>query len=162
MIYWTADQNGHLEDVSAEWTAVTGQQIQDALGMGWLDAVVEDDREAVEREYARAVISRRGVALTYRLRTRDGGRLPVCAGAIASFGPPESSFLGYRGSLVEIPWARSNSVANDPAYLDWEIADAIWLARCLAERNGRRATVEALEMARLTTDWGRATSGRNH
>lgn len=162
MIRWTADCHGNLEEVGPKWTALTGQKIQDARNMGWLDVVADDDRDAVERDYARAIMAKRGISLTYRLRTRTGECLPVCAGAVPSFGPPACNFLGYHGSLVRIPTTGPNPRANDPAYLDWELADAIWHARLLAERRGSPDAIGALDLALLTTRWGRASHDRHH
>jgi len=54
---WTANPEGVIQQSSASWRALTGQTEEEALGLGWLDAVHIEDRARVRAAWEKAVAS---------------------------------------------------------------------------------------------------------
>lgn len=52
---WTASPEGHIQQSSASWRALTGQSEEEALGLGWLDAVHSEDRPRVYAAWEKSV-----------------------------------------------------------------------------------------------------------
>lgn len=100
MIFVT-DASGLATFTSPDWTRVTGQAPADAAGNGWLSVVHEDDRETARAILAEATRLRAEFSLCYRLCTVGGTPIWVHAGAVPSFGPPDTTFLGFFGSISE-------------------------------------------------------------
>ena len=71
-IVWALDPAGFAREDMPSWRAVTGQTVEEALGLGWFDAVHPDDRAAA-RKALRDGIRRHGpISAQYRLRTAAG------------------------------------------------------------------------------------------
>jgi PAS domain S-box-containing protein len=71
-ILWTANASGEVVGDLPAWRAFTGQGEEAIQGMGWLDAVHADDREAVERAWRSAVAERTIFEIDCRLRSSQG------------------------------------------------------------------------------------------
>lgn len=99
---WVMNGEGDVIYVGVEWTHVTGQPVERALGRGWRDSLPADDLARVLPVIDAACQSRSAFTITHRLRTRLDEFVWVVAGAIPSVGPPGASFLGYLGSLTRI------------------------------------------------------------
>lgn len=80
-VVWTTDGNGEVHQDNPSWEAFTGQTEEAYRERGWLDAIHPDDREAVDRSWARAVRDRAIYEQGYRLRRRDGQYRDVLARA---------------------------------------------------------------------------------
>ncbi|GJD58669.1 PAS domain-containing protein [Methylobacterium dankookense] len=100
MIFVT-DASGLATFTSPDWTRVTGQAPAEATGDGWLARVHADDRETARAILAEATRLRVEFSLRYRLCTAAGAPIWVHAGAVPSFGPPNTTFLGFFGSISE-------------------------------------------------------------
>ncbi|WP_202437704.1 SpoIIE family protein phosphatase [Streptomyces sp. SID5910] len=73
MVWVTAPEGGVIEP-SPGWQRVTGQTWEEFRGNGWLDAVHPDDREAIVREWNRALADvPTDFTHVYRLRLAGGG-----------------------------------------------------------------------------------------
>jgi PAS domain S-box-containing protein len=72
-IIWTTSAIGAFVNEQRQWMAFTGQDWAAASGMGWLDAVDPEDREATLQAWARAVNSGDAYTVEHRLRRADGG-----------------------------------------------------------------------------------------
>lgn len=73
-VVWTADEGGSVDRVNGRWEEVTGRAQEGAMGRGWLDAVVAEDRERVAATWAEAVRTGAPVAEDCRLETLRGPR----------------------------------------------------------------------------------------
>ncbi len=54
---WTASPEGRIQQSSASWRTLTGQSEEEALGLGWLDAIHSEDRPRVFAAWEYAVAS---------------------------------------------------------------------------------------------------------
>src|SRR5690606_28938624 len=83
------------------WTELTGQSETDAMGLGWLRAVCEDDAPLVVGALTDAHEQRCPFRLEYRVRRGDG----PCRWVL-DLGQPRFSnngeFLGFAGTTVDI------------------------------------------------------------
>ncbi|HEX2559214.1 response regulator [Phenylobacterium sp.] len=71
-IVWTTDAKGSFEPPQSSWTAFTGQEPENLRGVGWLDAVHPEDREATASAWAEALAQRGLYEIEHRIRRRDG------------------------------------------------------------------------------------------
>lgn len=71
-IVWTTDSKGSFEPPQASWTAFTGQGPTDLRGVGWLDAVHPEDREATASAWSEALAHCGLYEIEHRIRRRDG------------------------------------------------------------------------------------------
>jgi len=71
-IIWTTTPSGELNGAQPSWTAFTGQTPAEFAGLGWLQAVHPDDRDATVEAWNRAVAGHALYAIDHRLRRADG------------------------------------------------------------------------------------------
>ena len=69
---WTATPEGAFTGVQRSWNAFTGQSAEQSRGMGWLEAIHPDDREAAAAGWHEAVAARQIYAAEYRVARQDG------------------------------------------------------------------------------------------
>lgn len=152
--------------LSAEWRDFTGLDMFRSVGRGWLVAVHADDRPVVDDILRAAARACRGYSMNYRLLHRSGTCIWVNDGAVASFSPEDRAFLGLLGSITEIPDAARPAAARGrigefrppppmPSTLTAAtgdlMADYLLLARALAEQEGDRPLLEALDFTLYLT-----------
>lgn len=152
--------------ISPEWHGFTGMSVSSAVGRGWLAAVHADDRRLVDEILREAARERRGYSMEYRLLHRSGAGVWVSDGAVASFAPEDRSFLGLLGSITGIPGVGEPTAARGrvgefrppppvPSTLTFatrdRMADYLLLARSLAEQEGERGILEALDFTLYLT-----------
>lgn len=101
MIFVTKADGG-VTYVSPEWTAFTGQAATEAVERGWIGCIHPDDKETAVAFLRSASDQQSEFSLRLRLRRPDGSFTWVMIGAVPSFGPPGSTFLGYLGSTTEL------------------------------------------------------------
>jgi len=71
-IVWTTTPSGQLTGPQANWSAFTGQTEAEYAGLGWLQAVHPEDRDAAVDAWKRAVSSNTLYTVDQRLRRADG------------------------------------------------------------------------------------------
>jgi PAS domain S-box-containing protein len=71
-VVWVADPYGAMKEDSPEWRWITGQEIGEFTGDGWLDSIHREDRDRVERGWRECVRSGRTFDDRYRVRTKGG------------------------------------------------------------------------------------------
>jgi PAS domain S-box-containing protein len=69
---WTTSADGLMMRESATWAALTGQTLEEMTGIGWLDAVHPEDREATFAEWTAAVKEGRTYEIEHRVRVAGG------------------------------------------------------------------------------------------
>jgi PAS domain S-box-containing protein len=160
---WACDSHGRTTYVSPEWLTLTGQSRKDAESWGWLDAVHPEDREIVHSVLVSAAQSAVDFSATFRVRTRAGPYLWVRGGAMPSFSPQDGRFIGFLGSVAEVPALPSNQAASSlgdyrpppptpltrPHSVLELIADHLLMARALAAEAQEEMLRSILDMGLL-------------
>ena len=100
VLFWMADTSGACQLVSGNWLDCTGQKLDDALGQGWLDVVMAEDRDKLIEAMRLGVSAQRGFHLRYRLRMADGKARRVLHDAAARF-LPSGKFNGLVGTISD-------------------------------------------------------------
>ncbi|CAM3164291.1 MULTISPECIES: PAS domain-containing protein [Methylobacterium] len=174
MIFST-DASGRFVYLSGEWSEITGQDRSAALGLGWLDRVPETDRATIQDVFSRAAAAVSEFSLRFRLHCADGSVRWLGAGGLPSFGPPDSTFLGYLGSMIEMTPSATDGMqayghvgrylpppthhATAPQdHLD-RIADHLIIAHSLIEGDGAKSALPGLRAALFEV--GRAIARRS-
>lgn len=71
-LIWRAGAPGYWAWASPQWTAYTGQSLEDSLGWGWLSAVHPDDRAEARAAWAQAETE--GFEVKFRLQSAQDGK----------------------------------------------------------------------------------------
>ncbi|HXS26511.1 MAG TPA: PAS domain-containing protein [Steroidobacteraceae bacterium] len=69
---WTADPQGRVLGFHSRWLELTGMSCDEALADGWIRAAHPDDREMIERTWARSIRTASECDIEYRIRVSDG------------------------------------------------------------------------------------------
>jgi PAS domain S-box-containing protein len=173
MIFVT-DVRGSCTYASPEWTTLTGQEVAEALGHGWLARVHPADRTVVAGTMAAAVRRGEEFSVRYRLLMPDGTLRWVGAGGVPSFGVHGDTFIGHLGTVTELaagatdtitaygsierfvpPPPHPNTMPN--SRLD-QVADYLILAHSLIEVDGGKEALPDLRNALFKI--GRALAAR--
>ncbi|WP_435021364.1 PAS domain S-box protein [Tundrisphaera sp. TA3] len=98
---WVTEADGRCTFLSRGWFEFTGQDPQQGLGFGWLEAVHPDDRERSGRLFREANRDQRDFRCEYRVRQVDGNyRWAIDIGRPRR--SPEGEYLGYVGSVIDV------------------------------------------------------------
>lgn len=101
---WAAGPRGEIREDCPQWRAVTGQEIDDYLGSGWLEALHPDDRSRVERAWNDAVLDVTPFDAMFRVRTLSGSYVHYRARAKPIMDGAETA--EWVGTLVDITTER--------------------------------------------------------
>ncbi len=69
---WTTNPRGELVTGLSQWSAFTGQTLEELRGLGWLSAVHPEDRSQARQTWLEAVSNKSTCQVEYRLRHHDG------------------------------------------------------------------------------------------
>ncbi len=101
VMMWLTDASGRCTYLNRRWHEFTGQAEEEALSLGWLDAVHPDDKARAEEAFLSANAGRAPFRVEYRLRRSDGSHRWVIDAASPRFGGA-GGFLGHVGSVIDI------------------------------------------------------------
>ena len=101
VMLWVTDTTGACVYINRLWCDFTGQTEQEALGLGWLEAVHPEDRALAKEAFLGANATRASFQAEYRLRRHDGQYRWALDSAHPRFGP-DGEYLGYIGSVIDI------------------------------------------------------------
>ncbi|MFP2927084.1 PAS domain S-box protein [Pyxidicoccus sp. 3LG] len=101
VMLWMTDATGACIWFNRQWSDFTGQTWEEALGLGWLDAVHPDDRGRAAEVFSASHANRTAFRVEYRFRSRHGEYRWAIASAGLRLGP-SGEFLGYIGSVIDI------------------------------------------------------------
>ena len=101
IILWVTEANGYCSFLSAGWHALTGQKLEQSLGLGWTEAVHPDDRAEACTAFLQAQSSRSGYGLEHRLLRADGSWIWVIDAGQPRYSPT-GYYLGHVGSVTDI------------------------------------------------------------
>ncbi|MGV3615719.1 MAG: ATP-binding protein [Fimbriimonas sp.] len=101
VMVWVTEPDGTCTYLSKSWYAFTGQRPEEALGLGWTQAVHPDDSEMAGDMFLAANARQTPFSLEYRLRRHDGVYRWAIDSASPRFGE-KGEYLGYVGSVIDI------------------------------------------------------------
>lgn len=101
VMIWITDPTGYCTYLNKQWLEFTGQTLEEGRGLGWTNAVHEDDREEAGRVFLECSTQRKPFNFDYRIRHQNG----TYRWAIDSGKPRfdnEGNFLGFIGTVTDI------------------------------------------------------------
>lgn len=101
VMIWTTNPSGFCTYLNRPWQEFTGQTAEEGFGLGWLDAVHPEHREAARSTFLDANGRRRAFHADYRLRRADGAWRWAIDAAAPRLGE-HGEFLGMVGSVIDI------------------------------------------------------------
>jgi PAS domain S-box-containing protein len=147
IMVWVTDKDAQCTYLSRHWYEFTGQRKEEALGLGWLEAVHPDDRGWSGERFLSANEKQEPFQFEYRLRNRDGEYRWAIDAASPRFGS-DGEFLGYVGSVVDI---------HDRKQLEDTLS-----SRVAEEIEARLEAEDALRQAQKMETLGQLTGGIAH
>lgn len=99
-IYRT-DASGNCIFVNQRWCEIAGMGSQQAQRLGWRNAIMVDDREKVDTEWAIAVRERRQFKLEYRFQQPNGNIIWVYGQSTIIY-DEDGQILGFVGTVTDI------------------------------------------------------------
>lgn len=98
---WMSNALGETIYVNQTWIDWTGLPYEANLGQGWVNAIVEEDRQLAAESFIAAVERRKFFEKDFRIHRKDGD-IRWCTATGSPFYNSEGEFEGYAGSLVDI------------------------------------------------------------
>jgi PAS domain S-box-containing protein len=95
------DTQGDCLFVNPRWLAITDLSRQDAMGVGWVNALHPDDREQVLANWYNAAKTGDEFSMEYRFRTPDGRTVWVFGRAVA-IRDRNHQIVGYFSTITDI------------------------------------------------------------
>ncbi len=101
LIVWTSGGGHRWDYVNSRWPEFTGRRVEDELGLGWLDRIHPDDREAAVSRIDEAIASGRPFSIEFRARRHDGEYHWLASSGAAVQGP-DGQPGGYAGCCTDV------------------------------------------------------------
>ncbi len=101
VMIWITRADGYCTYLNEQWYAYTGQQQEQALGSGWLDATHPEDAPMTTALFLEANDKQAPFSLRYRLRGQNGTYRWFMDRALPKFSP-SGTFEGYVGVVLDI------------------------------------------------------------
>ncbi|RYZ30998.1 MAG: PAS domain S-box protein [Chitinophagaceae bacterium] len=98
---WMSNAQGETIYVNQTWIDWTGRSFESNVQLGWLDAIVEEDRQLAVDNFYFAFQKRKFFEMDFRIRRKDG-ETRWCTASGSPFYTSDGKFEGYAGSLVDI------------------------------------------------------------
>lgn len=105
VLLWAADAAKHCYFFSPAWLSFTGHSLEQARGLGWVEAIHPQDRQHCLSSFHDAFEQRSPLSLECRLRRHDGAYRWIQNMGRPSF-DAEERLIGYVGCCVDITPAR--------------------------------------------------------
>ncbi|WP_373046261.1 PAS domain S-box protein [Vulgatibacter sp.] len=133
---WITDEAGDCTYLSKQWYEYTGSGPDEDLGLGWLEKVHPEDREASRRIFRDAHERQVPFSLDYRIRRRDG----LYRWAIDSGNPrfdPAGRFRGFVGTVLDVSERkRVEAALQESEALFRQMANSLPLLTWIADASG--------------------------
>jgi PAS domain S-box-containing protein len=107
-LMWRTDPEGRPGDDLPAWRAFTGQTPDEVSGLGWLDAVHPDEREAVRGRWLECVRDRAPYEVEYRLRSASGAYRTFLARAVPVTGA-DGAVREWIGTCIDVTERNENA-----------------------------------------------------
>ena len=112
ILVWRTDGHGRCDFVNKHWTQLTSFSTSTALGMGWVDQVHHDDRQATVGAMQRAFTAQEPFDVEFRLQHPHGG-LHWMTMRAAPFYNDRGRFAGFVGTCVDITERKLQELVKD-------------------------------------------------
>jgi PAS domain S-box-containing protein len=113
LIVWTASPEGDLKYANRYWVEYTGLDLQSSRGMGWLDALHEQDRESAARAWQNAIEGGAPFEVECRLRCAgDGTHRWHCARAVPERAE-DGATVSWLGTYTDVDESKQAIFARD-------------------------------------------------
>jgi PAS domain S-box-containing protein len=102
-LVWTADPDGRIQFLNARWLEITGKSPDEALGSGWLSAIVPEDKGRCESIWRALRASGKHGEIEARLARADGtfGWFLICIAPIKDEAGTLSGWCGINMDIDE-------------------------------------------------------------
>jgi len=104
---WLTNEKGETIYINKIWQEWVGGTLESQLGMGWLDAIVPEDRERITQEFLAAFKQRKMYNFDFRIK-RKNGDIRWCSSNGSPYFNTDGSFGGYAGSVMDITDRKQN------------------------------------------------------
>ncbi|HEX7153377.1 MAG TPA: PAS domain S-box protein [Thermoanaerobaculia bacterium] len=101
VIIWTTSDAGVCQFINRQWTSTTGQTVEEARGLGWLDCLEPSDIERMRATVRNATGRRDAYTVEYRLRDRNGELRETLTNAAPRF-DASGRYIGYIGITFDL------------------------------------------------------------
>ncbi|HET8753609.1 MAG TPA: PAS domain S-box protein, partial [Salinimicrobium sp.] len=98
---WIGDATGQSTYLNKNWFEYTGQEKEEAIGMGWLDAIHPDEREETSKICGDAIRKEKDFMVTFRLRDKNGNYRWVVNRGKSKF-DLDGKYQGMIGTVVDV------------------------------------------------------------
>lgn len=102
------DGEGNCCFVNQKWREISGLSLDGALGLGWVNGIHPEDRDAVNTAWYKSATSGLPFSLTYRFETPKH-KITWVRGNSTAIKKPDNKIVGYIGSIVDI----SDQIASE-------------------------------------------------
>lgn len=101
VLLWIADVDKQINFLNKSWLNFTGRSMEEEMGMGWTQGILEQDRDQALATFHHKFDNREGFMMEYRLRRYDGEYRWVSVRGVPRIAA-DGEFLGYVGGCMEI------------------------------------------------------------
>ncbi len=98
---WMSDDTGAINYINQTWIDWTARPLEDHLGDGWLNSIVDEDREKAAGRFIDAIASKGYYEAEFRIAHFDGTRHWCAANGRPQY-RTDGTFTGYIGACVDI------------------------------------------------------------
>jgi PAS domain S-box-containing protein len=124
-LLWTTDAYNNTVYFNKSWLEFTGRTLEEELGYGWWNAIHDDERDQVFKDFVTYTEQHVPFSLEYRLQRHDGIYRWLRDSGVPRY-DEAGNYVGYVGSCIDI---------TDHKTLEQALKESEWFAR---------ATVDAL------------------
>ncbi len=108
---WQTDTAGAVTWLNRPWLELTGRQLADQLGDGWMTVIHPDDLALCLATFRAAFDARTPYRMEYRLRRHDGAWRQMDESSVPQYAE-DGSFIGYIGSCIDVTETRAALAAQ--------------------------------------------------
>jgi PAS domain S-box-containing protein len=98
---WMSDSDGLITYINQTWIDWTGRPFEDHLGRGWIDSIVEEDKEKAGKKFMLDLSNRSLYEVEFRINHADGTK-HWCVATGKPQHRADGVFTGYIGACVDI------------------------------------------------------------
>lgn len=98
---WMTNDKAETIYINPTWLDLVGGQLEDHLGMGWLEVITDEDRERAGTVFMEAFNNKKVFTQDFRIKRRDGS-IRWCSSHGSPYYMHDGSFGGFAGSLTDI------------------------------------------------------------